>query len=81
MCDRFEVTSTSIYFLKSFSGAAIGGLNTTTGLQSAPGIDTLNELADKKKFFQEQEAEGGSFIDYGQKLNEMSDSDSFSPLR
>ena len=56
-------------------------LNTATGLKTAPGLDTLNELADKKKFFQQEEEEGGSYIDYGEKLNQMSESEPFSPLR
>ena len=50
-------------------------------MKPAPGMDTLNEMADKRRFFEAQRNVDGSSVDYREKLNQMSDSESFSPLR
>ena len=46
-----------------------------TAKPAGMGLDTMNELADKEKFFHDVE-EGTSAVDYNKKLGEISTSDS-----
>ena len=47
----------------------------TTTKPGSMGLETMNELADKQKFFYDVE-EGSSPVDYNKKLGEISTSDS-----